>query len=141
MRIKNTKGFTLIEILIAVLIVGILAAVALPSYQAHIKKASRAAAETQLIQLASLQEKIFLNSTGYSASLTGNYTGTAAGGLGLATANSTDGKYVFTIANDAAVPPQTFTITATPVAGTTQAGDGNLSIDQSGKQLWNGNHW
>jgi type IV pilus assembly protein PilE len=134
---SNEKGFTLMELMIAVVIVGILAAIALPSYKEYVKKASRAAAQTELLDLASIQEKIFLNSNSYSASITAAYTGNASGGLGRTSGRTNDGKYDLSIV----APGQTYTITATPVAGTTQAGDGNLTISENGQRLWGSVAW
>ena len=51
------KGFTLIELMIAMAVVGILTAVAWPSYQNYVIRSSRQAAQTELLQLANLQEK------------------------------------------------------------------------------------
>ena len=137
MKFHRHKGFSLIELMIAVLIVGILAAIAMPSYKSHVIKASRAAAQTELLELASLQEKIYLNSSSYTASMTAAYTGNSTGGLGKTTGLTTDGKYTLTVA----APGQTYTITATPVAGKTQAGDGNLSISENGQRLWGTAAW
>ena len=126
------RGFTLIEVLIAVAIVAILAAIALPSYQRYVTRTSREAAESMLMELANAQERIYLNSTppSYSNSVTGAYTGTSAGGLGITSGKTNDGKYTLAISNFTA---HTFTITATPVAGTTQVNDGTLTVDQTGK--------
>ena len=57
---KHT-GFTLIEVMIAMAIIAILTAIAFPSYQNYITRSSRSAAQTELLELANLQEKIFLN--------------------------------------------------------------------------------
>src|SRR5665647_2167849 len=89
----NLKGFTLIEMMIVVAIVGILAAVALPSYRNHIIRATRVQAQTELLELAGLQEKIFLNSNNYAFSVTAAYNGTSAGGLGLTSGQTKDGRY------------------------------------------------
>ena len=59
---KHT-GFTLIEVMIAMAIIAILTAIAFPSYQNYITRSSRSAAQTELLELANLQEKIFLNTT------------------------------------------------------------------------------
>lgn len=139
MRRFNARGFSLIELMIVVVIVGVLAAVALPSYRNHLIKASRSAVQTELLDLASIQEKIFLNSNNYSPNVATAYNGTAAGGLGRTSGMSKDGKY--TLALDITVASQTFTLTATPVAGSSQDGDGNLSISESGQRLWNGKAW
>jgi len=137
MKRKDKKGFSLVELMIALVIVGILAAIALPSYREYVKKASRAAAQAELLELAGFQEKIFLNSNSYSASITAAYTGNATGGLGRTSGTTNDGKYTLGIN----APGQTYIITATPVAGTTQAGDGSISISESGQRLWNGAAW
>ena len=127
------------EVMIVIVIVGILAAVALPSYRNHVIRAARVQAQTELLELASLQEKIFLNSNNYTASVTGDYNGTTGGGLGRASGQTNDGRYNLSL--DITAPAQTFVLTATPVTGSTQEGDGNLSIRESGKRLWGSASW
>lgn len=139
MKRFKAKGFTLIEVMIVIVIVGILAAVALPSYRNHVIRAARVQAQTELLELASLQEKIFLNSNNYTASVTGDYNGTTGGGLGRASGQTNDGRYNLSL--DITAPAQTFVLTATPVTGSTQEGDGNLSISESGKRLWGSASW
>jgi type IV pilus assembly protein PilE len=137
-------GFTLIELMITVVIVGILAAVALPSYRNYVVRSARIQAQNELLQLAGLQEKIFLNSNAYTPNVTTAYNGTAAGGLGWSAANDT--RYTFSLAADAAgtamaANAQTYVLTATPVVGGSQAADGNLSISESGRKLWGSASW
>jgi type IV pilus assembly protein PilE len=134
MQPDRSSGFSLIELMVAVVIVAILAAIAVPSYSSYVVRGSRAAAQTQLLELASLQEKIFLNSNAYTPSVTVAYNGTSAGGLGRTGGQTPDGKYALSL--DIAVPAQTFTLTATPVAGKSQAGDGDLSISENGQRCW-----
>lgn len=54
---KMSSGFTLIEVMIVVAIVGILAAIAYPSYQEHVRKAKRADAQTALMELSQFMER------------------------------------------------------------------------------------
>ncbi len=133
------RGFTLIEMMIVVAIVAILAAVALPAYTQHVVRAARVQAQAELLELASLQEKIYLNSNSYSASVTNAYNGTSAGGLGRSSGQTNDGRY--TLALDINAPSQTFVLTATPASGGTQVGDGNISISESGRRLWGSASW
>jgi type IV pilus assembly protein PilE len=121
--------------MIVVAIVGILAAVALPSYRNYIVRAARVQAQAELLELAGLQEKIFLNSNNYAFSVTAAYNGTAAGGLGRTSGQTNDGRYNLSL--DITVPSQTFVLTATPAAGGTQVGDGNISVSESGKRTCN----
>jgi type IV pilus assembly protein PilE len=133
------RGFTLIEMMIVVAIVAILASIALPAYTGHVVRASRVQAQAELLELASLQEKIFLNSNNYSASVTAAYNGTSTGGLGRSSGQTNDGRY--TLALDISTPSQTFVLTATPVSGGTQAADGNISVSESGRRLWGSVSW
>lgn len=68
MRIR-TSGFTLLELMITLVIVAILAAVAIPSYQQYVTKARRTDATTALLQLAAAQEKYFLSNNQYATSM------------------------------------------------------------------------
>jgi type IV pilus assembly protein PilE len=133
------RGFTLIEMMIVVAIVGILAAVALPSYRNHIIRAARVQAQTELLELAGLQEKIFLNSNSYTSSVTTPYNGTTAGGLGRTSGLTKDGRYSLSL--DIAEPAQTFVLTAAPVSGSPQQDDGSLSVSESGRRLWGSVSW
>lgn len=139
MKRSSSKGFTLIELMIVVAVISILAAIALPSYRSYIVRAARVEAQNELLELAGLQEKIFLNSSNYAFSVTGNYNGTAAGGLGRTSGQTKDGRYNLVLEDSPggtalAAPSQTFVLTANPVAGGTQDGDGNISVSESGKK-------
>lgn len=128
MNAHASAGLSLIELLVALAIVAILTAIAYPSYRDYVIRSSRTAAQNELVELSSIQEKIYLNSNAYSSSITAAYTGTAAGGLGKTSGTSDDGKYTLTVAS----PGQSYTISATPVAGSTQQNDGAFSISSNG---------
>ena len=68
---KNTAGFTLIELMIVVAIVGVLAAIAVPSYSAYVAKANRAAARGQLEQAAQYMQRFYAANDRYNIDRTG----------------------------------------------------------------------
>ena len=67
---NNKKGFTLIELLIVVVIIGILAAIAIPKFSATREKAYFAAMKSDLKNLASQQEIYYADNYGYTTSAT-----------------------------------------------------------------------
>ena len=95
------------------------------------------AAKSELVQIAAQQEKIYLNSDAYSSSITSAYTGASTGGLGFTTGKTGSGKYTLSIVTAA----QTYTVTATPVSGTVQATDGNLTVASDGSRTWGSTTW
>ncbi|OIP15701.1 MAG: prepilin-type N-terminal cleavage/methylation domain-containing protein [Betaproteobacteria bacterium CG2_30_59_46] len=123
MKFKNTAGFTLIELMIAVAIVGILAAVALPNYQQYIIRGNRAAAQAQMMDIANLEQQYILANRVYTA------TGSD---LGYALPSEVSARYGYSITVDNVGPPPSFTITFTPTVGTPQAGDGTLVLTSAG---------
>lgn len=108
---KKSKGFTLIEMMVAVVIIAILAAIALPSYQNYIRKARRSDAFDSLLYIQNLQEKWRSNHSTYG-SLTE---------IGFSGSSSLEAYY--TLALGDTVTGVAYTVTATAATGTSQVND------------------
>ena len=113
---QRSRGFTLIELMITVAIVGVLAAIAYPSYQQYVRKAARSAAQSFMLTIAAKQEQYILDARVYTNTIGG-------GGLVLTAPPETDNRYTFSVTT-AVGPPPTFTISATAIGS--QVSDGNL---------------
>jgi type IV pilus assembly protein PilE len=130
----KSSGFTLIELVIAIVIAAILAAIAIPSYSNYVRKARRTEAKTVLLDMASLEERYFSTNNQYSQ------TPADLGYSGAFPIISSTGYYSIAISNfNAATPlnPATYTLTATAVSTTDQAKDATcqtFSVTQSGVQ-------
>ena len=102
------QGFTLIELMIVILIIGILAAIAYPAYQEHVTRARRSDGQTALLDLASRMERYYSERNTYQTATIG--TGNAATDV-LDTTTSPEGWYALTITNQT---PTSYSIQAVP---------------------------
>lgn len=71
-RHSGMLGFTLIEVMIVVAIIGLLASIALPSYSSYIARARRADARTQLVQVAQFMQRFYAANDAYNTDRAGN---------------------------------------------------------------------
>lgn len=79
-RSSAMRGFTLIEIMIVVAIIGILAAIAFPNYTEYVRKGRRAEARTALLKVAQWMERSSVSTGLYPSSLNGAPTTVESGG-------------------------------------------------------------
>lgn len=108
--------------MVVVAVIGILAAIAYPSYKDYLRKGRRAAAQSMLMDVAQHQQQYLLDARSYAADLAT---------LNVTTPTDVSDYYDITlVATDG--PPPTFTATATPLSGTDQASDVTLTIDNAG---------
>jgi type IV pilus assembly protein PilE len=132
----RTAGFTLIELMVVVIIATILATIAIPSYQAQVRKSRRAEAKTALLDLAGREERYLATNGSYTNTLStlGWTASTTASGFYSIAAPTVGAGTAATLTTSAS--PPTFLISAS-VAGA-QVKDTTctkLTIDQAGNQL------
>jgi type IV pilus assembly protein PilE len=132
-KLRKQQGVTLIELMIAVVIVGILAAIAMPSYQQYVIRANRSAVQTYMLSIANRQEQFILDARQYA---TGDSISAIATALSIQPPESSVGaNYGVTVAHRGdPANPRTYLITATPVSGSRQTGDGALTLNELGQK-------
>lgn len=118
---RAARGLTLLEVMVAVAIVGILAAVAMPGYGVHLAKSRRAEAQAYLQTVAVRQQQFLLDTRAYAA----------LDIVGVTVPTNVATYYTLSLSTTAG-PPPTYTLTATPKLKQTEDACGTLSIDQAG---------
>jgi type IV pilus assembly protein PilE len=140
MNTRSNSGFTLVELVIAMVIVSILAAIAIPSYSTYILKSHRTEAKTALLDIASLEERYFSTNNTYTQTPSDlGYSGAAGTAF-----NVGSGYYnVLVTTTNATAPttalpggtPATYTMTATAINN--QVNDTScltFTVDSTGTQ-------
>jgi type IV pilus assembly protein PilE len=128
----RSEGFSLIELMIAVAIMAILAAIAYPSYQDHLRKGRRAAAQAFLLETSSRQQQYLLDARSYAVGADALAT------LGLVVPSDVARFYTVTVDPAALTMPPTYVIRAAPIVGSGQEPDGDLTLDQAGQKTRGG---
>jgi type IV pilus assembly protein PilE len=129
--VNRQRGLTLIELVVVMMIVGILAAVAIPSYRDYVRRSQRSDAKDAVLALATQQEKHYLQCNAY-ATIIDAATDCVAGELQGA-ATSKNGWYALTTASGNTA--LAFTATATAVNGQNQWQDTecrSFTVNQAG---------
>jgi len=134
---RRQSGITLVELLIVMVIVAVLATIAYPSYQSHLRKGSRAAAQSLMMHVANRQAQYILDARNYAVGPG------ALGSLNVNVPSDVAPFYQLTVENASGgttpeIPPS-FKIRATPIAGTRQEVDGELSLTHDGMKTRAGN--
>jgi type IV pilus assembly protein PilE len=139
LTIKKIKvrhsGFTLIELMVVIVIIGILVKIALPAYTGSVQRAYRTDAKTALLDLATREEKFYSVNNKYSTLFSDLYPGMTATSLNVQSGSTS----YYTISAPTVTAASTtsaagFTASAVPVSGTAQANDpcGTFTISSTG---------
>ena len=120
---QRNGGFTLIELMIAVVVVAIITTIAYPSYTGHVRKARRATAQAALMDVGAKEQAYLLERRAYATTLAD---------LAFATPQEISGAYTITLAVDNAASPMTFVATATPINNQAAGVEQTLTLNQSG---------
>lgn len=118
---RRHRGFTLVELMVTIAIVGILASIAYPAYRAQVLRAQRTDATAALLRVAAAQERYYLQNNTYAA--TANITTAPPTGLGIP---GTDRRY-YTLTIESTDLVNAFTAVAVPATGSPQLKDTNCA--------------
>ena len=120
------QAFTLIEIMIVIAIIGILAAIAYPSYQNYKVRTHRVEAQSELMSIAHSMS-LYKNSNG-------NYTAATISQIYGSTVTPKQGTALYDLTLN--VTPSTWELVAVPKPSTSQSGNGSLVLDSQGHKCW-----
>ncbi len=123
----RTRGFTLIELMIALAMAAIVIAIAYPNYQTYRERTNRSSAAAYLLNVAARQQQYHVDARTY---------GTLAE-IGMDTPPAEVQRH-YTVSLDGVPSASAFTVQAVPYGGQVNDGCGTLKLDQSGLQTVSG---
>lgn len=130
---KKFRGFTLIELMIAVAVIAILATIALPAYQDSIRKSKRSDGKAGLVDAASRLEQYYLDNKTYTVQMTN------LGYSADASVATTDSHYKMSVSNSpCANISSCYTVTAIPQGDQASDSCGTLTINSMGTKTPSG---
>lgn len=123
--VASARGFSLMELVIVIAVIGLLAAIAIPNYSEYVKRGHRTAVRGALLDTAQWLERVRTEHSSYAA---------RGATLPVGAQSPRSGTAVYTLALDPAPTATTYRLVATPVAGGPMGTDdcGVFTIDQSG---------
>lgn len=138
--VQRMRGFTLIELMITVAIIGILAAIALPSYTSYVAKGHRAAARAQLMQASQYLQRFNAANDAFDVSRDGTSIWNIIPPAVLRAPADANTTQLYEISNAgaaatrSAIASNTFTLIMRPLAGTSMTNDkcGAFTLTQTG---------
>ncbi|MBI1943588.1 MAG: prepilin-type N-terminal cleavage/methylation domain-containing protein [Betaproteobacteria bacterium] len=132
--VRRARGFTLIELMIVIAVLGAIIAAAIPSYRQYNMRANRSAAAQVMLNVQNREEAYLLDARAYTDVLGPSGLNIIQDGWTCSNTPATgcsNNFYTVTVAVVTGTPP-TYTVTATPIAGKYQVDDGNLTLTSSG---------
>jgi len=131
---RSMRGITLIELMIVIAILGLLSAIAIPSYSQYVRKAHRTDAMRELMDLGAMQERFYAQNSTYTSNIN------TAAGLNLGRTTSADGHYNLTSAAGTTGSIATsYALSATPIGSQADDTDCNvLSVNSLGQRTGSG---
>ena len=119
---RGHDGFTLIELMITIVIIGILAGIALPAYQNSVRKSHRSAAQAEMLDIANREQQYLLANRSYTATLSN---------LGYSVPTEVAARYTCTVSVTSTGLP-TFTVSCAPTSLQSASGFSTLTLGSTG---------